>query len=268
MLRCSSTVLVLLLSAFSLQAADKPLTNDDVIAMVQAGLPEGVIIEKIRVSPGQFDTSVEGLVALKKAGVSERIVRVIVNPELSSADVRAGAMAVVPGVPSAAPAPCQAAAGQGSMPWLTGASPAMWYEYPESGDRLEMVYERGTVNRIWFGVGQVHLLELNPLRAGLRTGSQPVFYSCMNPNDAPLVKFTLDKGSDERNTSVGRGGPWNYKQKISEEDLVRFASAKTPEGYFKITVDQPLSPGEYGFVPQGQAGFFLFGERVYTFGVD
>ena len=94
------------------------------------------------------------------------------------------------------------------------------------------------------------------------------FLSCINPTDAPLVHFSLDKGSDERNTSVGRITPFGASWNISAEDLVPFKFEKTAEGYFKITPETPLKPGEFGFVPQGSIGFFAAGERVYSFGVD
>jgi hypothetical protein len=56
-------------------AADKPLTNQDVIRMVKAGLGDDLIIGKIRTSPCQFDTSVEAMLQLKGDGVSENVIR-------------------------------------------------------------------------------------------------------------------------------------------------------------------------------------------------
>jgi S1-C subfamily serine protease len=51
----------------------KPLSNDDVIALVKAGLGTEVIKAKISSSPAQFDTSAEGLAKLKAAGVPDEI---------------------------------------------------------------------------------------------------------------------------------------------------------------------------------------------------
>jgi len=240
--------------------APRPLTNDDVVTMVQAGLPQDVVIEKIKASKTAFDTSTDALVALKKEGVGGDIIRVMVNP--SSESRQPGG---VPGN-SNQPAPCQVPPG-GQPPWLSGASPAMWYADPDKGDRVEMNYERGTISHVGFIFG-ASLLSLHPIRASVRVAGRTQFVSCINPTDAPLVHFSLDKGSDERNTSVGRFTPVSMSFHISEEDLVRFRFEKTPEGYFKITPEAPLKPGEYGFVPQGSIGFFSPGERVYSFGVD
>jgi hypothetical protein len=255
-------LLMLLVAGTCLRAAaeaPKPLTNDDVVTMVQAGLDHGLVIEKIKASKTAFDTTPGALVALKKAGVGDDIIRVMVNPAYEGNPPQGNGNG-----PS--PEACQVPP-DGRPLWLSGASPAMWYSDPDKGDRVDMNYERGTIETVGFVV-HARLLVLHPIRAGLRLGSRARFLSCINPTDAPLVHFSLDKGSNERNTSVGRVGPFGGSWNISEEDLVPFKFEKTPEGYFRITPDTPLKPGEYGFVPQGSIGFFAAGERVYTFGVD
>jgi hypothetical protein len=53
------------------------LTNDGVITLAKAGFDELFIFERIVHSRSRFDTTVEGLVALKQAGVSEDLIRVM-----------------------------------------------------------------------------------------------------------------------------------------------------------------------------------------------
>jgi hypothetical protein len=55
------------------------MTNRDVIQLVQAKISDDVIITKIRQSKTRFDTSTQGLVALKQAGVSDQLISVMVN---------------------------------------------------------------------------------------------------------------------------------------------------------------------------------------------
>ena len=64
------------------QSAAKPalLTNQDVIKLTQAKISEDIIIAKIQQSKTRFDTSVEALVTLQKAGVSERVIKAMMNP--------------------------------------------------------------------------------------------------------------------------------------------------------------------------------------------
>jgi hypothetical protein len=60
------------------------LTNDSVIMLAKAGFDELFIIERIHTSRTRFDTSVEGLIALKQAGVSEDLIRVMALHDLRS----------------------------------------------------------------------------------------------------------------------------------------------------------------------------------------
>lgn len=252
-------------ACFQIAHAQAPstLTNSGVLSMVKAGFSEGIIIEKIRTSTTQFDTSVEALMALKEAGVTDNVIRLMINPATKADE----AQVVGPGVGrAAAPGGCEAGPGQTPL-WMSGASPAMWYSEQGTSKRIEMMYERGTINNIFAVFVRVSLLELHPIKAALRLKGGEVFWTCLNPTDGPLVKFSLDQRSDERNTSLGRGGPWSQGHSISKEDLVPITYQKTPQGYWEIKPVKPLIAGEYGFVPQG-SGIFGLGERVYAFGID
>ncbi|HVT56857.1 MAG TPA: hypothetical protein VHR45_00515 [Thermoanaerobaculia bacterium] len=198
-------------------AAQQPLTNQDVITMIQAGISPEVIIEKIKMSKTNFDTSTDALVALKSAGASSEIIRIVVNP---AAETKSSVV-VSPWANANAPQPCQAPPGGGPLPWLSGASPAMWKVDPDSGGRTEINYEHGTITHVGFYGFGARLLVLHPLKAGLRVAGRAQFASCLNPSEAPLVRFSLDPGSDERNTSVGRTTPWNTSFSISHEDLAK-----------------------------------------------
>lgn len=67
-------------------SSSKRLTNQDVVTMTQIGLSEDVIIAKIRAASAAgadsigFDTSVDGLKALKAANVSDAVIKVMINP--------------------------------------------------------------------------------------------------------------------------------------------------------------------------------------------
>jgi hypothetical protein len=53
------------------QQSGKPLTNDDVLTMVQKKMPESVVVSAIKSSPGNYDTSANELIRLNAAGVTE-----------------------------------------------------------------------------------------------------------------------------------------------------------------------------------------------------
>jgi hypothetical protein len=67
----------LMLAGVALSQA-KPLTNDDVVAMVKGGLPETTIINAIDAQASNFDVSATALINLKKQGVSAKIMDAMV----------------------------------------------------------------------------------------------------------------------------------------------------------------------------------------------
>ncbi len=62
------------------QTPSKPLDNDGVIKLVRAGMSEEVVAAAVK-SAGEvrFDTSPEGLLALKKAGVTDRVLLAVLE---------------------------------------------------------------------------------------------------------------------------------------------------------------------------------------------
>ena len=76
-----SFVAALILFSGILEAAGpaKPLTNEDVVKMVKAGLGPQIILATIKSQPGAFDVSPDGLVALKNAGVIDEIIAALIK---------------------------------------------------------------------------------------------------------------------------------------------------------------------------------------------
>ncbi len=66
-------------------SAPAPMTNRDVIRLAQAKVGDEIIIEKIKQSQTKFDLSTEGIVQLKTAGVSEAVLKAMMNPSSSLA---------------------------------------------------------------------------------------------------------------------------------------------------------------------------------------
>lgn len=58
--------------------AQQTLNNESVIKLVKAGLTDDLILSTVNASPGAYDTSADGLIALKTAGVSDKVVAALV----------------------------------------------------------------------------------------------------------------------------------------------------------------------------------------------
>ena len=76
------TILVLLIAPGLAQSpAERPLTNADVVKMVEAGIPESVIVRKIQVSGTDFVTAPDALIGLKRQHVSDGVLGAMVDSE-------------------------------------------------------------------------------------------------------------------------------------------------------------------------------------------
>ncbi len=58
--------------------AQTALSNDSVIKLIRAGLSDDLIVSTVNAVPGTYDTSADGLIALKAAGASDKIISAIV----------------------------------------------------------------------------------------------------------------------------------------------------------------------------------------------
>jgi hypothetical protein len=89
-------------------AAQGVMTNQDVIKLAQAKLGDDLIITKINQSRTKFDLSTDGMVKLKAAGVSDRVLAAMMNPAQPAAPATAAQPAAQPaGTTSKAPARAQ-----------------------------------------------------------------------------------------------------------------------------------------------------------------
>ncbi|MHB1516631.1 MAG: DUF2846 domain-containing protein [Acidiferrobacteraceae bacterium] len=88
--------------------------NTDVLKMLKAGLPESVVLAKIHMEPGKFDTSADALIALKKAGASEAVLDAVLDHG-KPADQQAVPASQAPTISSVAPVSISQTGTQPSM---------------------------------------------------------------------------------------------------------------------------------------------------------
>jgi hypothetical protein len=116
-------ILTLLAGSGVLAQNGKALTNSDVISMVKSLLPESVILSAIKTNDTDFDVSAMGLIALKKAGVSAKVMGAMLdaannkkNGASTAAPAGSGAANAANGAPAAASVGVPAAAGPAWQP--------------------------------------------------------------------------------------------------------------------------------------------------------
>ncbi len=223
----------------------KPMTNQDVVNLVQAKVAQDSILMAIeRAKPG-FDTSPTALIELNKKGVPDAIVQAM---------IRAG--------DELAPAASKA---NGN----SHAATALGLFNPEEvilldgGQRVTMHYItpeiRTAVKALGFGgVGEYAVLRGE--QAALQvTSNLPQFLLAVPNNAQPQSYFTLAsfvlRKNGSREVSIG-GGFMSYSSGIPKDRAVEVKceqysdQSHAPSGFtiYKITPNAPLSDGEYAMI--------------------
>lgn len=235
--------------------AQEVLTNDSVIQMVKAGLPEAVVIAKIKSTATKFDLKTDSLVNLKKAGVSDKVLEAMVA---AGSAAPTGSTAAMP----APPAPAMAAGALKTQDVIYQLVAGKYVEMFATSANLE-------TNMAFFQSKSEVVLEGR--KAQYRTSErQPVFLSTYSSTDAPLVRLKPGDDHNDRNLKIGSGAfmPFGGTQKmgVRNEDKIPVTIERDPRGFYKVTPSAALPPGEYGFILA--TGFGAGSGKIYDFGVD
>jgi hypothetical protein len=234
--------------------AQEVLTNDSVIQMIKAGLPEAVVIAKIKSTATKFDLKTDSLVGLKKAGVSDKVLEAMVAAG-SGSPTSTGAM-------PAPPAPAVAAGALKNQDVIYQLVGGKYVEMFATSANLE-------TNMAFFQSKSEVVLEGR--KAQYRTTEkQPVFLSTYSSTDAPLVRLKPGDDHNDRNLKIGSGAfmPFGGTQKmgVRNEDKIAVTIERDPRGFYRVTPTAALPPGEYGFILA--TGFGAGSGKIYDFGVD
>jgi hypothetical protein len=262
--------LVMALCTVGVAQKSKPMTNQDVIKMVQAKLSEDTISMAIKAAKPGFDTSADGLVKLSSAGVPDGIIRLIIEAKSGEG---AGA--------AASPAGSSGAA-------VAGAFNPEEVVLIDGDKRSTMRYlapqMRTAARALGFGgVGSYAVLPGTQATLRLKN-HQPSFMVAVPTNAQPesyvtLANFAIRKNGT-REVQVG-GGYMSYSTGVNKDRVMAIAvekapdQGKAPKGFilYRVNVSAPLPPGEYAFILYNSqvkvVGYFLGGgDSYFDFGID
>ncbi|MBI5875218.1 MAG: hypothetical protein HZB81_05145 [Deltaproteobacteria bacterium] len=278
---CLSLVLSALSSAETAKksagAQEEIITNASVIKMVKAKLGESLIINKISSSKTNFDLSTDGLINLKTAGVSDKIVEVMMGGGATVSPVTQQTQTAIQQSPSGNPQGRQTQT-------LSGSS-----QLPQAGDffimqngklvEIEEHSGRKELSKgkmiLTMGFGGESLYMVDGSKANIRIPSQEnlTFISKIriDPRATQAAGGSLFKLKieDEKTRYIAGGGSAfsGFAGDIKEEYKVKYDVKKNPDGTYTISTDAPLAPGEYAFVVFS-SGAADFGVRFFDFGVN
>jgi len=74
------TVVVIALLLFApVLLAQQSMNNDSIIKLCKAGLSDDLILSTVRAAPGNYDTSADGIIALKTGGASDKVISAVIG---------------------------------------------------------------------------------------------------------------------------------------------------------------------------------------------
>jgi hypothetical protein len=245
----------------------KVMTNADVVKMAAAGLSGDIIANTIRQAPGHsFDLSIDGLIALKKAGVPD--IAVAAMQQSSSAATTTPSS--VPHVPdSKIPVPPDTsvfyAVDAGGRLVRLEAGKADKVDARDTLTEGAQVYYKlfGARSPVRFSDGAVSIvIKLPPKGHGF-------FASMDNDNkfgdlyDMQIRRWEPVNGTRQArfDTRPQRRG----RDQTPDPGTFEFAAVKIGESFYKVVPVDPLVPGEYCAGLHRLPDEF---ERLYCFGID
>ena len=268
--------------------ASKRVTIDDVIAMVGAGVSNEVIIAELKKANQAFDLSTGDLIRLKKAGVSDSVLKVMIDPRAtptsSTPEAGAARQPSTPGFPYANPSGATPSSGSGyagdaNDPLAPHDSGIYLYTKDREGKPVMIPLERaayqGTktggilASAMTYGIAKAKMKAVIPgPRAEIRVNdSSPVFYfyfddkqaglgktsyfgvgNLSNPNQFALLKLEVDKSN--RETIIGQFSALGASSGSDEKAMIPFRSERIRPGLYKVVVEG-VKAGEYCFLASG-----------------
>jgi hypothetical protein len=252
---------VALLCSLGLAAQD-PLNNDSVIKLVKAGLSDELIVNAIGSKPGTYDTSTDGLIALKTAGASDKVVSAIV---LKASGATAPAPVAAP--PAAGP---NLPAGIDEVGVYYKDKDGSWVALmPEvvnfkTGGVLKSIATQGFVK----GDINGHI----PGPHAKKTLTLPVEFAVYVQEGTAITEYQLlrlrpSSGNSREFRSVTGGIV--HASGGAARDSVAFEGKKLVPRVYTFTLEQTSGKGEYGLLPPGSVSSsnMASGGKMYTISV-
>jgi hypothetical protein len=224
----------------------KRLTNQDIINLVKTGVSEDVIIAKIRAASAaasdsvSFDTSIDGLKALKEAEVPDSVVKTMINPASAPTAVVAGSgpVALDPNLPPP----------EVGVYWKDGSNfilvQGQAVTNAKVGGKAGSLFTQGMRNQHWDAY-----LEGTTSKNVIKDRGPTFFLYVPDGGDSSdYVLIKLNKKSNHREFQIGSfGGITGGKSGVKRDKEVPIKAEHVGIRTYRVTLPEELKPGEYGF---------------------
>jgi len=244
-------------------AKPRAISNDSIIRMTKAGLDEVIILQTIQAQPGRYDLGPDDLIALKDAGVSERVIATM-QAKAAGLAVRSDDAKFAKGVTVAPLAPSLDEIGV--------------YYKDKDGNWNELKTERVVFkssgwlkNTLSDGILKKDMnghLDGPKSPLVLQTGVQLLIFTPPGTSADEYDFLRLEQHKDSREFRTLTAGIL-HSESGSARDEVEFHTTKIAPQMYTFTVPVDIVKGEYGVLPPGasnQRGFADTG-KIFTFSI-
>jgi hypothetical protein len=255
------------------------LTNDKVITMVKAGLPPSIIVNKIHSSKSNFNTNTDELIRLQQARVPSEIINAMVEAS-SSASVVKSTMGAG-----------DTARTDVNDPLATHEAGIYLYEEKDGQKKMTQLEPSVSKQQKTGGVfasamtGGLTKIKFKAALSGRNASLQivsprPVFYFyfevknaglssnsyyATSPSEFVLVK--LDGKENTREVTVSQANAFGAQSGTMDKAARAFKVEKLGAGVYKVTPQEDLAEGEYGFYNGGGMGGGATVAKIFDFGI-
>jgi hypothetical protein len=244
------------------------LSIEEVVKLHDAGFAEDVIITKIRKNAKAFNLSTDELVDLRKAGISDTVVRFLLDPSQPYSPPPAAPPPSGPPATGPTPSPRQYPPDKNSA--QIPAEPGLYWIVDDKPARIEprlllLSEAKGGFGKVLKGKGVAYLA--GPAAASRTKEQRPIFY-LRPPEGKGVEEFVLAqlvRKSDRRDLELVSSGK---KQELNADAIRQFDSLEVGPRLFRLTPSK-LAAGEYVFFQigtgepdKGTAG------KGFDFGID
>jgi hypothetical protein len=255
------TASLLIAQGLSFGQAPAKLSVNDIVKMLQAKISESIIVAKVKKSGTAFDLSADQLVTLKKAGGSDSLMEVLLDPAKPYSATPASVVTAAP-APAAEPTPAPARTNPAptSTPMATfdiGVYLKKGGEWIETRPEIVNWKTGGTIKS--FASAGVVKKDLNGNVDGPSSKNSvktPLEVLIVAPEGVAAEEYQLLRlrvNKDYREFRSVTGGILNQRSGAMR-DLIPFESKKLDSRQFLVVVPQSIGAGEYGFLPPGAGG--------------
>jgi hypothetical protein len=243
------------------------IDNSTILRMHAAGLGDDLLLQTIQLQPGTYTTTPDDLIALKSAGLSDRVIAAMQahGTGLSVRGVGASALASTATIPH----PTAQALGLDEIGVYYKGKTGEWIELKtervvfKSSGAMKNIFSDGLLKKDMNGHLDGEQSELS-----LPTGVELLIYAPAgtDASEYDLLRFELHRNAREFRTLTA--GVFN-SESGSARDEIEFHPYKIGPQLYTFTIPVNIEKGEYGVLPPGSAnveGIAGTG-KIFTFSI-